>query len=236
MAKKSNDKNLITLLVVIILLLMIPLTVWAFNAFRYPASEAKNDQTGNGAPSGTHYNLNIHGKPASFVYDGEGIGGNSIFIPLKGNTKINLQQGDTFMVLDADATDGRGSFQMPNPDPNNTGVTTYTVWVRPLAKPGGTLTTMPCGDVPVYDPITGEQIGTEYMCSVENVVTVRSKGKSKFTDVSAQLLYLYIDMDGDGVAERYSLFDTLFQGVFWDMTNDGSRLVQFRFYPTSIGL
>jgi hypothetical protein len=100
-----------------------------------------------------------------------------------------------------------------------------------LAKPGGKLTTLPCGNVPTYDSVTGLQTGTEYMCSVENVVTVRSTGKSTFTDVSKQLLYLYLDLDEDGTAERYPLFDPTFQGTFWDMTNDGSRLVQFRFYP-----
>jgi hypothetical protein len=238
MAKRKQSgmtaEQTLKMILVIMLLLMIPLTYFAMKYFQAPVTEAaKGGNPGNGAPSGEHYNLNVHGKPSTFVYDGEPSGGNSLFIPLKGSTKISLQQGLEFMVLDADATDGRGSFQMPNPDPDGTGQTLYSVWVRPLAKPGGTLETTPCGDIPIYDPLTGEQIGTQYLCQTENVVTVRGKGKSKFTDVSSQLLYIYLDLDGDGVAEKYSLFDSLFEGTFWNMNNDGSRLVQFRFYPTS---
>jgi hypothetical protein len=33
-------------------------------------------------------------------------------------------------VLDGNGTDGVAAFQLPNPDPTNSGTTTYSVWAR----------------------------------------------------------------------------------------------------------
>jgi len=139
---------------------------------------------------------------------------------LTGKIKINLLPGTGFAVLDANGTDGNGAtFSLPNPDPDNDGVTTYTVWARALGKPGGTSTTTPCAYLD----------GVEY-CSTSNVVLVREKGKSSFTNVTSQLLYVYVDLDGDGVEERYPLFDPALQDYFWSYDNNGLKLAQFRFY------
>jgi hypothetical protein len=78
------------------------------------------------------------------------------------------------------------------------------------------------------DPVTGE----EY-CSTESVVSVRSKGKSSFTNVSRELLYLYVDLDGDGVTERYNLFNDALQDYFWSYDNQGLKLLQMRFYSVA---
>jgi hypothetical protein len=69
--------------------------------------------------------------------------GSRIFVPLEGNSKIMLSQGD-FGVLDANGTDGTASFQLPNPDPENDGHTEYSVWARALGTPGGSSTTTTC--------------------------------------------------------------------------------------------
>src|SRR4029453_18046758 len=91
--------------------------------------------TGNGAPSGPHFTLNMIGVPKNKKVDMTG-GGCRMFVPLVGKTTIQLSEGD-FRVLDANATDGSGSFQLPNPDPEGDGTTTYSGFARGLGKPGG---------------------------------------------------------------------------------------------------
>ena len=78
--------------------------------------------TGNGFPSGAHYNLNIIGVPKGKTAEMTGSSGHRIFVNLEGNTKINLSNADlsdgAFRVLDANGTDGNGAaFQLPSPDP-----------------------------------------------------------------------------------------------------------------------
>src|SRR5439155_3514830 len=129
--------------------------------------------TGNGAPSGSHYNLNIIGvsklKTASLL----GTSGKSIFVPLVGNCKINLKLGSPFDVLDRNCTDdGLALFQLPNPDVNNTGTTTYSVYARALGKPLGTSTTRTCFTL----------LGSALLCSTYVMTLTRSLGQSKFTN------------------------------------------------------
>lgn len=179
--------------------------------------------SGNGAPSGAHYNLNLIGMSKEKSPNLSGGNGHRIFVPLTGSTQILLAPGD-FAVLDANGTDGQAKFQLPNPDPDNDGVTEYTVYARALGKPGGSSTTKTCAT----DPTTGE-----LYCSVESMVLVREKGKSSFSNVSKQLLYVYADIDGDGTVDRMPLFDDRLEGYFWQYDNNGLRLVQLRFYEES---
>ncbi len=62
------------------------------------------------------------------------------------------------------------------------------------------------------------------------MVLVREKGKSQFTDVSKQLLYIYVDLDADGTLERYPLFDPALMDYFWSHDSQGMKLIQLRFY------
>jgi len=66
--------------------------------------------TGNGAPSGAHYNLNIIGVSKGKSSDMTGDNGHRIFVPLSGTTKIMLSEGD-FAVLDGNGTDGSAAFR-----------------------------------------------------------------------------------------------------------------------------
>ena len=178
--------------------------------------------TGNGAPSGTHYNLNVIGVPKGKT--AEMTTGNRIFVPLVGNCKIMLQEG-TFSVLDANCTDdNKAQFQLPNPDPTNSGTTTYSVWARALGKPGGKSATTTCAT----EIATGETY-----CSVYTMVQIREKGKSTFSDVSKYLLYIYADVNDDGVLERYPLFADALQDYYWNYDNNGMKLLQLRFYPVA---
>jgi hypothetical protein len=171
--------------------------------------------------SGTHYNLNIIGVPKGKSADMTGNNGRRIFMPLSGTSKILLKEGP-FQVLDANGTDGSASFQLPSPDADNDGVTTYSVFARALGKPGGSAKMVTCAT----DPTTGEEI-----CSTIETVFTRSTGKSNFVNVSKALLYIYADLDGDGVDERYNLFNDTLQDYFWSYDNNGLKLLQLRFYP-----
>jgi hypothetical protein len=173
--------------------------------------------------SGSHYSLNLIGMSQGKTADMTGNMGHRIFVNLFGKTKILLGEG-AFQVLDANGTDGSAKFQLPNPDPENDGITAYSVWVRALGKPGGkaSITTA------ATDPLTGEIV-----YSLNTKVMVRSTGKSTFEDISKYLLYVYADLDGDGTAERYPLFDDALQDYFWEYDNNGLKLLQMRFYQIS---
>jgi hypothetical protein len=175
---------------------------------------------GNDLPSGPHYNLNIIGVPKDKTADMDGSHGHRIFVPLSGRTKIWLQEGP-YQVLDGNGTDGDGAtFQLPDPDPDDDLILAYSVYGRALGTPGGQATITTCG----YD-----EYGTEY-CSTESRIMVRDKGKPKTVNVTRDLLTIYVDLDGDGVPERYALFDDALQDYFWDYDNNGCKLVQLRFY------
>lgn len=186
------------------------------------ASAAADAGPGNGAPSGAHYNLNIIGVDNPKTADMTGNEGHRIFVPLKGNAKIWLTEAPSFEVYDANGTDGNGaSFGLPNPDPDNDGVTEYSVYARALGTPGGASQTTTCA----YDATTAETY-----CSTYSMVLTRDSGKSSFTNVSTELLYIYADFNADGVIERYPLFSNDTLQYYWDYNNQGLKLAQLRFY------
>src|SRR5437867_4580052 len=188
---------------------------------------AAQSVTGNGAPSGPHYNLNIHGvlKGGSAS---TGSNGHDIFVPLQGQCKIALSPGD-FQVLDPNCLDGSAGFQLPNPvgSTTSTSVTTiYSVWAWALAKPGGSSSTTTCA----YD-LTGILI-----CSTSQYVMVqtRKNGQSVFTNVTGDLLFVSQCIDNKLI--RTPLFDSSLQDYFWQYDNTGLKLLQLRFYqvPTTV--
>lgn len=182
-------------------------------------------EAGNGAPSGYHYNLNLigvkvgHEKPIDFT----GGNGRRIFVKLDGRTKILLREGE-FDVLDANGTDGTASFQLPEPDATDDGITDYSVFVRGLGKPGGSAMMRSC----YFD----QQTSTEYCSGGGYIVNVTSHGNNnKFQNVTNQLLYVWADIDGDGDVDRTELFSDPLDEYYWYYDNDGLKLAQLRFYP-----
>lgn len=219
----NNLNSLLIILVGVIIIFLIAMGVKKSMDDRTDAASRSGAMTGSGAPSGSHYNLNIIGvqnaKSANMTNQGH-----RIFVPLTGMCKINLTPGD-FQVLDGNCTDnGSAAFQLPNPDPDNDGKTSYSVYARALGKPGGKSTTTTCAT----DVVTGESY-----CSVYQMVLTRSTGKSTFTNVSKQLLYIYADLNGDGTPERYNLFNDALKDYFWNYDNHGLKLAQLRFYEIS---
>ena len=198
--------------------------------------------TGNGAPSGAHYNLNILGMSKDKSADFSGGQGHRIFVDLGRTgesvvTNIKLTQGD-FAVIDANGTDGTATFQLPNPvdDANADGVDDdgklgYSVYVRALGKPTGKASMTTC-----YTDLSGT------WCNAgELVVSLNRTAGNKFVDVSKQLLQVCVedlttDAAGDYVLEP--IFSDEQTDYFWEYTNEGLRLAQMRFYPlasTEIG-
>lgn len=131
---------------------------------------ASQDETGNGAPSGNHYTLNIigvkvdKGKNANMGNDLDSANGNVIFVDMEGHTKIGLIESteagldaDDFAVLDKNGTDSNGAlFALPDPglDPYVLGqigdadvMSDYSVFARPLGTPGGSATITTCADI-----------------------------------------------------------------------------------------
>ena len=183
---------------------------------------------GHGAPNGAHYNLNIIGVPRDKTADMEGNQGHRIFVKLWGKSKILLGEGEDFLVLDANGTDGDGAtFQLPDPFPDDDLVTTYVVYARALGTPGGWSYTTTC-----YEDTNGDVI-----CSADTLTLERKHGQSKFENVSQQLLTLWVDTDDDGIPDtRVGLFDDASYQYFWDYDNQGLKLAQLRFYPIETDL
>ena len=217
--------------------------------------------TGNGAPNGAHFNLNIIGvskdKTATMTVGD----GHRIFVQLNGGedaislngklanqlnkvNKIMLQPapaGESFQVLDANATDSNGAlFQLPA-DVS----ATWTVWARALGKPGGKSNTTTCATTAGVDGVFGTA-DDEIVCSLSTLSMERTKGKQTFINVSAQLLFITITVDPTanttlatclGVTTTtdvtLSLFNGCLQNYFWNYDNQGLKLLQLRFYPMS---
>jgi hypothetical protein len=210
-------------------------------------------ETGNGAPSGEHFTLNIIGMRNVKSDMEDDLGGHTIFVNLGSRTgdavttKIMLASGD-FAVLDKNGTDGRASFRLPAP----AGGTAYQIYARPLGTPGGMARITTCAEQVLVDGVYVE----DEVCSTENEVFVREVGKNtsnKFENVTQSLTTIVIDddvtetygettayaacggtdTDGDDAPIRVDLFDSCLENYFWKYDNNGLRVLQLRFYPAS---
>ncbi|MFC2069394.1 hypothetical protein ACFLTP_10385 [Chloroflexota bacterium] len=218
---------------------------------------------GNGAPSGPHFTLNIIGVPHAKANNAENLNkwtsGHRIFVLLdedgtaaatgKYGTKILLKEapaGESYAVLDANGTDNNGAaFQLPNPDPDGDGTTAYSVYIRALGTPGGSAKMQTC-----YTDDTGTWCAVDFGGGVSIVEVERSNGKSKFENVSKDLLYVdyCTSWESDGLNlpdppyeagdtclawDVFPLFGAPTIGLaeyFWDYDNQGLKLAQLRFY------
>lgn len=207
--------------------------------------------TGNGAPSGSHYNLNIIGVSHDKTADLNDNNGHRIFVQLYGGQsaadlvgkdwnqldKINMillaqaPAGESFNVLDANATDKNGAlFQLPA-DVS----TKWAVYARALGKPGGKADMTTCATVDVVDPIT-LVVTQEVVCSVSTLPLERTKN-AKFQDVTSYLLFITLSAADQALAgcatATVALFDPCLQNYFWNYDNNGLKLLELRFYSAS---
>ena len=194
------------------------------------AAAAQKASTGNGAPSGSHFNLNIIGVAHDKSPNMNKGSGDVIFVGLGTSsdavtTKILLSQtaDSEFAVLDKNGTDGEASFALPLPG-------SYTVWARALGTPGGQSKIATCATF--IDPTT---FTSTILCSTDNAVFVRGKGKSSFRDVTSALTTITLVPGSPAelacATPTVSLFAPCLQDFLWQYDNNGLRLLQVRFYP-----
>ncbi len=206
------------------------ITLYTAAALAVTASLPAYAQNGNGAPSGSHYNLNIIGVSHDKSPNMDQGSGNVIFVGLGTktttvSTKIMLSQSPAgvFQVLDKNGTDGEAAFALPLPG-------SYTVWARALGTPGGQAKMTTCASDPAL-------IGTDaaLVCSTQNEVFVRNTGRSSFRNVTSALTTITLVAGSPAAlacgSTTVSLFDPCLEGFFWQYDNNGLKLLQVRFYP-----
>ncbi len=202
--------------------------------------------TGNLAPSGSHYNLNIIGHTQCSGDDLKDTNRHNIQVLLNGGqhasdingdlattldkkNKIFLEQtfDGSFQVEDGNACDGDGAvFRLPAPG-------TYEIYARALGQPGHSATMTTCA-ISAGDDLVLHTGDDEIVCSTQNVMLVRSKGGSLFDNVTTKLTTLTGDIDSDGSLETVNIFDSQLYGYFWNYDNNGLRLAQLRIYPAVV--
>jgi hypothetical protein len=195
-------------------------------------------QTGNGAPSGAHYELGIIGVSDPKTQSLTGSNRHTIFVGLGANkkggdviTNIYLTQGQ-FGVCDGNgfdpayACDGTvvasagAVFQLPCDTVTDTCLSgtsqAYTIWARALGKPDGNATATTC--LTALDGVT-------VICNTDNsVLLVRGSGQQKFKNVTKELTTIVTALG------TISLFQDGFLNFFWQYDNSGLKLAQVRFY------
>jgi hypothetical protein len=186
------------------------------------------EETGNGAPSGAHYNLNIIGMSKEKDADMTGNSGHRIFVRLGTRrpddpvrTRISLREGETYQVVDANGTDGGAIFELPQGS--------YYIWARALGRPGGAAKMTTCAE-----DITGV-VAEGDICSTGAVLDVtRHKGRSRFKNVTDELTTIELPEGSEAALAcgdtKVSLFADCLEGYFWAYDNNGLRLLQVRFY------
>jgi hypothetical protein len=217
-------------------------------------------QTGNGAPAGRHYNLNLIGVEKDKTVDLTGSGRHTIFVrlgepPSPGNngveTDIWLTRGE-FEVCD-----GNGFDQAFKCDGTALGTRQGAVFQLPcntnIGLPGEEIIPCTAGETAAYEVWVralgspkGEpevtirtcaidtSVSPEVLvCSSENVLLIRNKGQEKFENRTNELTSLLANVDADAALERVALFAGGFEDWFWKYINKGVRLVQMRFYLLS---
>jgi hypothetical protein len=178
---------------------------------------------GAGNTGGGCYNLQIIASPEK-VSDMDASNRHSIFVLRNSDgttrTKIGLAVGD-FKVLDGNGTDGIAKFQLPDPDPTDSGTSAYSVYMRLVGKPGSGIDLTTC---------LTDALGATY-CSEDAVSMIRQKGKTSFQNVSRELLTINADLDGDGDLDQVQLFDDALSEYFWQVDSTGKMHAQLRFCP-----
>jgi hypothetical protein len=174
--------------------------------------------TGNGLPSGPHFNLNIIGAPKDKNPDAgwDNPQRHTIMVDLDGHTNIYMQQGDDFAVIDADGTDGDCRFQL--------GEGRYEVYAAALGKPNKSVTITPEA---TFDADTGDIVF--YLGSI----TLEHNKKPKWERVTGMFL-VTVDITVDDTTTSYHnawVFDIPeLIDYWWNYDNSGCKLTQVRFY------
>jgi hypothetical protein len=200
--------------------------------------------------SGKHYQFNIIGHPKGI--SGDDSSGRAVMIPLKNATgpdeiicespevvvldderptydlvpagaRIYFQPGDTFEIIDRDATDGSATIKVPVEGDQ----ITFNIYLRVLGKPNT------CMDIDAFAYDATQQL---YFWA-GSVDLNRKTGKATWVKVNYLFDVFWCDVDPitnlcvAGTTEELSVFNDVFENYFWSILNNGTRLVQVRLYP-----
>ncbi len=149
--------------------------------------------------------------------------------------KIHFMAGDEYAIIDRDATDNNGATIMVDTnivasnswddgDGKPDRVIAFDIYMRVLGKP------MTCMDIDGY---AYDQNQNLWFWS-GRVNLNRKTGQSTFMKANELFWVNFCYVVGgvcSGGTEEISVFDNVFEDYFWNILNDGTRLVQVRLYP-----
>jgi hypothetical protein len=217
--------------------------------------------TGNGMLSGGHYNLNIIGVPKDKTVPAmDGSNRHTIFVPLQSGgdvgrlVKIKFVVGNDFRVLDGNATDdNEAKIQVPyeycqDLQAGCYDLLSFYVFARGLGKPGpdvGTIVTAECE----YLLDVVDELGTSGLTCQDTLLlgsfgVKRPGGKPRTYDITDIFRASgCLDMNASGACDSGDLeFENIWifnipylESYMWDYDNNGLKLMQIRFYPTTSG-
>ena len=216
-------KGKILLVILIGVLIVAPLMTSAL------AKPNKNNGPKPGTDfNGEHYTLNILGKRKIGNGSYDNPDRHTIFVPLDGDTRIIMQLGSSFGVLDGNGLDGECIFQMPRKEKN------FRVFVVALGKP------MDGSQVEYADEWIYDNDTNTWYYELTNTFDIEPhKGKPKWINVTSAFMltlsFLNLTSGETGVLYEGWLWqvpeDIWEQSYyFWDLKGS-DRHIQVRFYP-----
>lgn len=141
--------------------------------------------------------------------------------------KIHFVAGDSFEIIDRDATDRDGAeIQVPTVMQDGEPVLSVGIWLRVLGKPNT------CMDIDAY----AYDYDQSLYFFAGSVDLNRKTGKATWVRVDDLFDVYFCEVDTttgmciDGTTEELSVFNNVFEDYFWNILNDGTRIVQARLY------
>ncbi len=158
-----------------------------------------------------------------------------------GGARIYFEGGDTFAIIDRDATDGEARIVLPVNMDSTTKDLKFEAYMRVLGKPNkynpstgeGTVA---CMNINAYAYDAADLTHQDLWYQTGTVTISRAKGKSSFVRVT-DLFRVWFCTQWDTLGTtcltttNLSVFADVFSDYFWQILNDGTRLVQMRIYP-----
>lgn len=197
--------------------------------------------------SGPHLNLNIHGVPDGvdkFKVDSIGDGRHSIFVPINPETDFNIEYAfsytENWTVVDCDATiDGTAKIILPAYmylDTDNDGieetkqqVAYYMCYIAGLGKPSETSEVLIAPSASYNESWTAFQLNQD-----ELIVSGHRKGAPVWyngTELFFADVTFYNGTDYSYYIDQWIFDIPGLESYWWQMTNNGVKLMQVRFYP-----
>jgi len=145
--------------------------------------------------------------------------------------KVAFVPGDTFEILDRDATDAGGALiQVPTTTVDGEEVLAVSIWLRIHGKPNT------CLDINAYAFDDDQAIGNLWFWA-GSVDLNRKTGKATAIRVNELFDVWFCQVDAftgaciAGTSEELSVFNDVFDGYAWYILNNGARVVEARLYP-----